>query len=143
VKGDARRHRNAVEVANRQRRIPVNLGRYRRLLTRLVSATGRGPAVVGLTFVNDRQMHRLNRRYRRQNRPTDVLAFPSVRPPALGDIVISVDTARRQADGRLTDECRRLLIHGYLHLLGYDHERSPREARRMHRMERRLERRLA
>ena len=63
----------------------------------------------------------------------------------LGDVVISVDTARRQAEERaapLAREIDRLLIHGVLHLLGYDHERSPAEARRMQRRERALARRL-
>jgi rRNA maturation RNase YbeY len=120
------------------------------LLARLLVVTGRAPALIGLTFVNDRQMRRLNRQHRRVDRPTDVLAFPVVsggpvrgRPQLLGDIVISIQTAKRQAPGAhsrdLRAECRRLLIHGYLHLLGYDHERSRREAVRMRRMERGLE----
>ena len=64
----------------------------------------------------------------------------------LGDVVISVDTARRQAAERQAPvgaELDRLLIHGVLHLLGYDHERSAAEARRMQRRERDLARRLA
>lgn len=168
---DERRRRcNVVEIANRQRQVPIAVAHFRTLLHDLLIATGQAPALVGLTLVNDRQMRRLNRRHRRVDRPTDVLAFPvaashrrrharvSVRaasrllgPPAtmrepirvLGDIVISVETARRQAEdsGRtaLRAECRRLLIHGYLHLLGYDHERSRREADRMRRLEQRLE----
>ena len=141
--GDARRF---IHVANRQRRVPVAVAAYRLLLMKLLAATGRAPAVVGLTFVDDRQMRQLNRDFRRLDRTTDVLAFPA-RLPALGDIVISIETARRQAHGRsrlaLRHECQRLLIHGYLHLLGYDHERSLREARRMQRMERRLQARLS
>jgi len=102
-------------------------------------------------FVNDRQIRRLNHRYRRSDRATDVLAFPAMStgrngaPLVLGDVVISIDTALRQArqsGAALRDECLSLLIHGYLHLLGYDHERSRREAVRMRRLERRLETRL-
>jgi len=141
------------DVASRQRRVPISVDRYRTLLHRLLILTGRAPALVGLTFVSDRQMRRLNRVHRQVDRSTDVLAFPVVsghpirsQPPVLGDIVISIQTAKRQAPGDsardLSRECVRLLIHGYLHLLGYDHERSPREARRMQRMARRLERLL-
>jgi len=167
------RHRNVVEIANRQRQVSIAVDHYRSWLHDLLIATGQSPALVGLTLVNDRQMRRLNRQHRRVDRPTDVLAFPvsasrrkrqaRVRVPSaswplgslallrepirvLGDIVISVETAKRQAEGTgrtaLRAECRRLLIHGYLHLLGYDHERSRREAVRMRRLERRLEGRL-
>jgi len=72
-----------------------------------------------------------------------VLSFPLDAEGLLGDVVISVDTARRQAAERGTTlgrEADRLLIHGLLHLLGYDHERSPAEARRMQRRERTLAR---
>jgi probable rRNA maturation factor len=69
----------------------------------------------------------LNRRWRRKNRPTDVLSFPSGENGSrfLGDVVISVPYASRQARRRgdpPSREMDRLLVHGYLHLLGYDHE---------------------
>jgi rRNA maturation RNase YbeY len=93
--------------------------------------------------VGDRRMRRLNRMYRKKDRTTDVLAFPmreshNPYPLLLGDVVISVPTARRQAkeSGRsLGDELAALLVHGVLHLCGYDHERSAREAVRMRRRE--------
>lgn len=75
-------------------------------------------------FCGDRRIRSLNRRYRGKNRPTDVLAFPG-EGPLLGDIVISVSFAGRQAQRRgepRSREVDRLLLHGYLHLLGYDHE---------------------
>jgi len=119
---------------------------YRLFIRKLSMVMRRPPAHIGVTFVTDQQIRRLNRRYRRKDRATDVLAFPQSHGRALGDIVISVPTARRQATGpKMIDlhrECRRLLIHGYLHLLGYDHERSTRDARRMHRVEQRLARQL-
>ena len=102
-------------------------------------------------LVSDAVMRNLNRQWRSADRPTDVLSFAQGEgaggAPAglLGDVVISIDTARRQAAARaepLGAELDRLLIHGVLHLLGYDHERSPAEARRMQRRERALARRL-
>jgi probable rRNA maturation factor len=106
---------------------------------------------VALALVTDRQIRSLNRRYRRLDRSTDVLSFPAPTPQSsargsgrdghLGDVAISLDTARRQA-GRmghsLGTELRVLALHGLLHLLGYDHERDRGE---MARIERRLRRR--
>lgn len=96
-------------------------------------------------LVGDRAMTRLNQRYRGIATSTDVLSFPmregsfaSLSPNLLGDVVISVETADRQAAaaGRsLRDELVALLIHGILHLLGYDHQ-TPSEAKRMKRLER-------
>ena len=86
----------------------------------------------------------MNRHYRNRDTPTDVLSFPladEVCPDLLGDVVISVDTLHRQARQRkrsVADELQRLLIHGVLHLLGYDHEVSPIEARRMRKAEREM-----
>ena len=94
--------------------------------------------------MTDQTIRELNRQYRHKNRPTDVLSFPLADercPTLLGDVVISIDTARRQARQRkraFADELRALLIHGILHLLGYDHEVSDSEAVRMRRKEREL-----
>ena len=79
---------------------------------------------VSIAFVDDEAMKDLNRRYRHKNRTTDVLTFPGDEP-LLGDIVISVDQARRQAGEEkhsLPTEVRYLVLHGILHALGYDHE---------------------
>jgi probable rRNA maturation factor len=125
-------------------------------------------AELSVALVGDEEMRTLNARYRKKDRPTDVLSFgvtsPSLprwgpgggrstapRDPLwsplargtrlLGDVVISVDTAARQAAARgvpVDEELRFLLAHGVLHLLGYDHERSPTEARRMFAKQRRL-----
>ena len=70
-------------------------------------------------------MRSLNRRYRRKDRATDVLAFPAADGEFLGDIVVSIPYARRQARRRrepVSREVERLLLHGFLHLSGYDHE---------------------
>lgn len=97
---------------------------------------------VSLSFVRDRAMRILNRDYRGKDKATDVLSFAhdgedAVRSPSLGDIVISIDTAKRQSKEfrvSLLDELTRLFIHGMLHCAGYDHENVSRaEAVRMFR----------
>lgn len=115
---------------------------------RLLRALGEPAADLGVSLVDDLAIRELNRTYRGRQRATDVLAFAmreGERVPgderALGDVVISVETAARQARRRrvpLEREVRALLVHGVLHLFGYDHERSPAEARRMRAAERRL-----
>jgi len=115
---------------------------------RLLAALGEERAELTVSLIGDAEMHVLNRDYRGTDRPTDVLAFAlreGRRAPGddavLGDVVISLDTAARQARQRSVPadaEIRTLLIHGVLHLLGYDHERSAADARRMRGMERRL-----
>jgi len=95
---------------------------------------------LSIALVSDREMRALNRRWRGKDKTTDVLSFPLQDPAALGDVVISMDTARRQARAGgwpLSAELRRLLAHGILHCRGYDHE-DPRDARRMAAAERRL-----
>ena len=99
--------------------------------------------------MTDREIHVLNRQYRGKDKPTDVLSFPladELQPFLLGDVVISVETAAHQAQQRghsLRKELQTLLIHGVLHLLGYDHEVSRSEAVRMHRKEREVKAVLA
>jgi probable rRNA maturation factor len=89
---------------------------------------------VGLTLTGDAEIHALNRDYRKKDRPTDVLAFAMregggpVTPGLLGDVVISVDTARRQARKGLLREVELLWSHGLCHLLGYDHRNDREEA---------------
>jgi probable rRNA maturation factor len=108
------------------------------------------PAELSVLLTNDREIHQLNLQHREKDRPTDVLAFaleegegvPGAGNGArlLGDVVISLDTAARQARGRkreLLPEVRFLLAHGLLHLLGYDHG-NPREKREMTALTRRL-----
>ena len=80
---------------------------------------------VAIAFVDDAAMRKLNRDFRRKDKTTDVLTFPGDEPAHLGDIVISVDQAKRQAADEkhsLATEIRYLLVHGVLHALGYDHE---------------------
>jgi rRNA maturation RNase YbeY len=132
-----------VALATHGRRAPTLGARLARNARRLLRALRLSEAELSILLVSDAEMQRLNRRWRGKDRPTDVLSFPQEADGLLGDVVISVDTARRQAAEQRTTlgrEADRLLIHGLLHLLGYDHERSPTEARRMQRRERALAR---
>jgi probable rRNA maturation factor len=131
-----------VLLLNRQRRRAVRTRRLRRVLeeaARALSVKGD----VALVLTGDRAVRALNARYRGKDRPTDVLSFPGGRTEAeLGDIVISVETAERNARAQrrtLAQELDVLALHGFLHVLGYDHETDDGT---MDRLERRLRRRL-
>jgi len=143
-----------VVLQNRQRVVAIDRAWLRRTAEAILSAVRAEGAELSLVLVSDRRMRALNRRYRKKDRTTDVLAFPlqekrhekrgqatfllSPFPVLLGDVVISAPTARRQAAALghgLRVELRRLLVHGVLHLLGYDHERGPRDAALMARKE--------
>lgn len=132
----------SVVLLNRQRRKRVDARRLRRLLGRAAHAlqvTGE----IALVLTGDRAIRRLNSRYRGKNAPTDVLSFPGEGGEAgLGDVVISVESAARNARGlgrTLPQELDVLALHGLLHVLGYDHESDDGS---MDRLERRLRRRL-
>lgn len=129
-----------VAVLSRHRRSGVTCAAVRADARRVLAELGERREL-SVALVDDAEMQRLNASYRGINRPTDVLAFPTDHPSLLGDVVISLDTAALQAArraGSLGSEVRLLLVHGILHLLGYDHERSAAEARRMFREQRRL-----
>jgi probable rRNA maturation factor len=131
-----------VVLLNRQRRLRVNPGRLRRVL-RGAAASLRVRGEVALLLTGDRSLRALNARYRSRDEATDVLSFPGPGGElGLGDIVISVETAARNAKslGRtLPQELDVLALHGFLHVLGYDHETDDGA---MDRLERRLRRRL-
>lgn len=125
------------------RRMPPALAaQLRRQLVRMVRAAGRTegmPLVASFRLTTDAEIHALNRGYRAKDKPTDVLAFAQREGPAgaagdavLGDVVISVETAGRQAKRRgaagLLAELRFLASHGLCHLLGYDHRTDAEEA---------------
>ena len=135
---------SALEVVllNKQRRRRIDGARLRRVLRGAARAL-RVSGEVALVFAGDRTLHRLNRTYRGKDKPTDVLSFPGPGgPEGLGDIVISVETAHRNARavGRaLPRELDVLALHGFLHVLGYDHEADDGT---MDRLERRLRKEL-
>ena len=156
--GRTRRGRQkALAIENRQRAVAVKIAPLEAFFRKICVEIGLGYPPASVCFVTDREMKRLNRRYRKKSKTTDVLSFPSeVRPrPAslgsvaatlrrkfLGDIAISPTVARRNGkrrDRSVAGEIRILLLHGILHLMGYDHEGDRGE---MERVEAKLRRRL-
>ena len=132
----------SVVLLNRQRARPVHPARLRRVLGEAARALKvRGELALVLT--GDRAMRRLNSRFRGKDAPTDVLSFTGEGGEAgLGDVVISVESAARNARSlrrSLPQELDVLALHGFLHVLGYDHESDDGT---MDRLERRLRRRL-
>jgi len=107
-------------------------GRAEKMLRHL----GLDAVELSVALVDDATIHALNRDYRKKDKPTDVLAFPLQEPVPeevtglLGDVILSIDTARRQASKHrrpLLGELTMLLAHGLLHLLGYDHQTDAEE----------------
>ena len=131
-----------VVVLDRQRRRRVDAARLRRVLRGAAVALG-VTGEMALVLSGDRTLRRLNARYRGKDKPTDVLSFPGAGGEAgLGDVVISVETAERNARSlhrTLPQELDVLALHGFLHVLGYDHEADDGT---MDRLERRLRRKL-
>ena len=138
-----------VEVVNRQRKVRIDSERWREFAERALKVVPAGGAGATVAFVSDRAMRELNRRWRGKRGTTDVLSFPSGQEEfergeglSLGDVVVSVEQAARQAEEHGLDfegEVRQLILHGLLHLCGYDHERDGGE---MNALELRLRRRL-
>lgn len=118
-----------IEIINRQKKHPVRTKAFKRLLGELSARYRLADPEVTLAFVGERAIRTLNRKYGKIDKPTDVLSFPLGEKGAdgrfyLGDIVIAVPVAYRQSRAKghgLDRELRLLAIHGFLHLLGYDH----------------------
>lgn len=137
-----------IHFRNQTKGSGLNGRRLKSVARELLAAAGEEHSALSLSLVGDRSIRRLNYEHRGLDKATDVLSFPldpseaSAHGPErlLGDVVISVDTARRQAaeyDAPLENEVYRLLIHGILHVLGHDHE-EPEERAAMESEERRL-----
>ncbi|HSE57993.1 MAG TPA: rRNA maturation RNase YbeY [Nitrospiraceae bacterium] len=130
---------------------PIKRAVWERLGQDILRLIRKPHAEVSVLLVGDRRMRRLNKQYRKRDKSTDVLAFPLQEGPGprtvlLGDVVICVPMARRQAresNHSLERELTVLLVHGILHLCGYDHERGVEEARRMQRRERAILRQVS
>jgi probable rRNA maturation factor len=136
-----------VDVRSTLKRPSYPAARTKRFLNRALALSGHGATVdeVSVLFCGDAAMRRLNRTYRAKDKTTDVLSFPSGagRNGFLGDLIVSEPEARRQArDGGSAFErvMEKLLLHGLLHLLGYDHET---DAGEMDDLEKELRRRLS
>jgi len=137
----------AAAVANRQRRVPVSTPRLRATAEAALRALGRADLHVDVTVVDDSAIRRLNARYLRRRRTTDVLAFDleadfhATGPSRLmGEVIVCADTAKRQARRvgvSVALEIDLLVVHGLLHLAGWD-DHEPREARLMHEREREI-----
>lgn len=138
-----------IEVINRQRRRHMDAARWSEFAVRALNAIGKRNEGATIAFISDRAMRDLNSRFRGHHSTTDVLSFPAARAEfeklsdvGLGDIVISVERAAAQAAEQGLDfeaEVAQLILHGLLHLCGYDHETDKGE---MNRLELRLRRRL-
>lgn len=143
-----------IQILKRRRKGTPGAAALRRKIGLVLEAVGAPPgAEISVVFTGDDEIARLNSDWRGKEGPTDVLSFSQtegdfghVAPQMMGDMVISVDTAARQAAaaGRaLDEELDTLLVHGILHLAGYDHERGPGEARRMFAKQRKIVEMLA
>ena len=138
-----------IEIVNRQRTSAIDSDRWERFTQRALKLVPGGNAGATVAFVSDRSMRALNKRWRDKTGTTVVLSFPAgqnefeqANETTLGDVVISIQQAARQAkSSRLTldQEIAQLILHGLLHLCGYDHETDNGE---MNRLEMRLRKRL-
>jgi probable rRNA maturation factor len=154
IRKEVRGHRKALAQLE-----PLVSRLFRKLIkTQAPAAAALKKAELSILITTDKKIRVLNREWRQKDKATDVLSFPAkelgelkalgriakkrpIEPWILGDIVISLETAKRQAplyNNDLQGELERLVTHGLLHLLGYDHELSPKEEKRMQRMERLL-----
>ncbi|HAF14509.1 MAG TPA: rRNA maturation RNase YbeY [Blastocatellia bacterium] len=123
------------EVINRQRKLPIDCERWQAFAEKVMKVLPLAAAKesnVTIAFVSDRVMRELNRQWRRKRGTTDVLSFPAEQDEfeksegfSLGDVVISIEQAARQATQNeltLDQEIAQLILHGLIHLSGYDHE---------------------
>lgn len=138
----------SILIRNRQAIARVDIPSLRRAAGVILRRLGRPKDEISILLVDDREIREMNRVYLKRNRPTNVIAFPMregpfrhLHPEVLGDVVLSVETASRDAEKEglpLEDALLILLIHGILHLLGYDHEGTKAESLRMRVKERDL-----
>ncbi len=138
-----------IEIVNRQRKFPIAAARWEAFAVKALKVLPVQDASATIVFVSERAMAELNKRWRGKRGTTDVLSFPAAQDKFerseglnLGDVVISVKRAARQAKENklsLNNEISQLILHGLLHLCGYDHATDKGE---MNRLELRLRRKL-
>ena len=130
-----------VLIDNRQSKHKIPLKKVRQQAKAILSALDNPNGELSILIVDDSQIATLNKEYLKREGPTNVIAFPmhegdfsDISPQLLGDVVISIETAYQE--GKMTgisteERFTQLIVHGILHLLGYDHERTEEEALRM------------
>jgi probable rRNA maturation factor len=136
-----------IDIQNRRKMPRVPTPYVRKIARLILKGLDLPKAELSILLTDDATIHGLNQQWRQKNKPTDVLSFSQVEGEGLlegrtlGDLVISLDTAARQAKSArhaLGDELKKLMVHGVLHLLGHDHVRGGAQARRMKKEEARL-----
>ena len=135
-------------IQNRQKPIPLDSKKIRRVVQRILASLGLPEAELSLLLVDDKQIQELNHRFLGRDKPTNVLAFPMrkgkgpvLHPNLLGDLVISAETAQRQSNRFGLNDFEMiilLMIHGLLHLVGYEHEGTRKGAQAMARKQKEL-----
>jgi probable rRNA maturation factor len=133
-----------IQVSDQQSEIVMEPAKIEEEARRILSALASPESELSVVLVDDEQMSSLNQQYRRRQGPTNVLAFAmregdfgEISPQLLGDVVISLPTAQREAEEAgisLDAIISRLLVHGILHLVGFDHEQGEDSARAMEKM---------
>ncbi len=128
-------------IDNRQKKFEISEKEIRQTARVILDALDSPDGELSIIIVDDGQMERLNKKYLNRCGPTNVIAFPmlagdysDITPHLLGDVAISVETAEREgktAKIRRKERVTQLLVHGILHLFGYDHEKSEKEAAEM------------
>ena len=130
-----------VLIDNRQNKYKISLKKIRQKARTILNALDCPDSELSILIVDDPQIEVLNKKYLNRNGPTNVIAFPmrtgqfsKINPQLLGDVVISVETAAKEgksAGNSMEERLTHLLVHGILHLLGYDHEKTDQEAHKM------------
>jgi len=126
-----------IQIENNQNKIKIDKRKIRSTTIKLLKYLDCADKEISLSFVNDETIQQLNNQYLHKDKPTNVLSFSlqegefnNINPQVLGDIVISLDTAQKDASKSglsLKQEIDFLIIHGLLHLLGYNHENTTKE----------------
>jgi len=138
-----------IQIENNQNKFKISKRYVRSTVKIILENLGCLDKEISISFYKDEDIQNLNKKYLNKDYPTNVLSFSlqegefgDINPQILGDVVISVDTAQRDADKSgltLQQEINFLIIHGILHLLGYDHEKTTKEKmRKMQRKEKEL-----
>lgn len=123
-----------IEVVNRQRHLQLDTEAWSSFALKALNAIGKNESSATIAFVSDKRIRALNRQFRGIDKATDVLSFPAEEESNLGDVAISVETAVAQAEANglsFDDEVAQLILHGLLHLCGYDHATDNGEMNRL------------